>query len=46
MFWYDGKLIENDQIALEITNPGLIYGATIFTTLRVYHHSLDHPLTH
>jgi len=46
MFWYDGKLIKNDQIPLEITNPGLIYGATIFTTLRVYKHSLDHPLTH
>lgn len=46
MFWYDGKLIENDQIALEISNPGLIYGATVFTTLRIYGNSLNHPLTH
>ena len=46
MFWYDGKLVENNQISLEISNPGLIYGATVFTTLRVYHSSLNHPLTH
>jgi len=46
MFWYDGKLIENNHISLEISNPGLIYGATVFTTLRVYHFSLNHPLTH
>jgi 4-amino-4-deoxychorismate lyase len=46
MFWYDGKLVENNHISLEISNPGLIYGATVFTTLRVYNNSLDHPLTH
>lgn len=45
MFWYDGKLIEGDTISLKITEPGLIYGATVFTTLRVYQHSLDHTLT-
>jgi 4-amino-4-deoxychorismate lyase len=30
---------------LDINNPGLLYGATIFTTLRVYNDSLDNPLT-
>ncbi|GBF81964.1 aminotransferase class IV [Aphanothece sacrum] len=45
MFWYDGKLTKEDTISLNITDPGLIYGATVFTTLRVYQNSLDHPLT-
>ena len=44
-FWYDSKLIEGDTLPIEITNPGLLYGATVFTTLRVYENSLDHPLT-
>ncbi|MBW4527009.1 MAG: aminotransferase class IV [Phormidium tanganyikae FI6-MK23] len=42
--WYNGSAIESDQIQLSINDPGLIYGATTFTTLRVYR-SLDHPLT-
>ncbi len=44
-FWYDGRLIEGRNLELAIDDPGLIYGATVFTTLRVYN-SLDHPLTH
>ncbi|BAU14522.1 aminotransferase, class IV superfamily [Leptolyngbya sp. NIES-3755] len=43
-YWYNGNAIESDQIQLSITDPGLIYGATTFTTLRVYE-SLDHVLT-
>jgi 4-amino-4-deoxychorismate lyase len=46
MFWYDGKLIEKDSFELNIYEPGLLYGATVFTTLRVYQQSLTHPLTH
>lgn len=46
MFWYNGQPIHGKTLCLNITDPGLIYGATVFTTLRVYHHSLDHPLTH
>ncbi|HTL88896.1 MAG TPA: aminotransferase class IV [Leptolyngbya sp.] len=42
--WYNGNAIASDQIQLPIDDPGLIYGATTFTTLRVYR-SLDHPLT-
>lgn len=45
-FWYDGKLIASRTIELDIDNPGLLYGATIFTTLRVYENSLDNRLTH
>ncbi|ACB53099.1 putative aminotransferase, class IV [Crocosphaera subtropica ATCC 51142] len=44
-YWYDGQLFEQDTICLSIDDPGLNYGATIFTTLRVYQQSLEHPLT-
>lgn len=46
MFWYDGKLIQSQTLELDIYDPGLLYGATVFTTLRVYHNSLDSTLTH
>ncbi len=45
MFWYDGKLINSEQIQLDINEPGLCYGATAFTTMRVYNNSLDHTLS-
>ena len=45
IFWYDGKLIESQTLELDINDPGLLYGATVFTTLRVYGDSLDHNLT-
>ena len=45
MFWYDGQLIQGDSLELNIFDPGLLYGATVFTTLRVYE-SLKHRLTH
>jgi 4-amino-4-deoxychorismate lyase len=44
-YWYDGQLIYSQTIELPIDDPGLIYGATVFTTLRVYDHSLDQKLT-
>ena len=46
MFWYDGQLIDRQTLELAIDDPGLLYGATVFTTLRVYEKSLDHHLTH
>jgi 4-amino-4-deoxychorismate lyase len=46
MFWYDGQLIEKDELTLSIHHPSLLYGAMVFTTLRVYEQSLEHPLTH
>ncbi len=45
IFWYNGKLIHSNTLELAIDDPGLLYGATVFTTLRVYHHSLDSALT-
>ena len=45
MFWHDGKLINLNQLQLNINEPGLLYGATVFTTMRVYEKSLKHPLT-
>ena len=46
MYWYNGELIESETIQLPINEPGLLFGATIFTTLRVYDNSLDNRLTH
>jgi branched-subunit amino acid aminotransferase/4-amino-4-deoxychorismate lyase len=45
-YWFDGQPIEGDRIALAINEPAFLYGATAFTTLRVYQHCLNHPLTH
>jgi 4-amino-4-deoxychorismate lyase len=45
MYWYNGEAIEDNQITLDIQDAGLLYGATAFTTLRVYGGSIDHPLT-
>ncbi|QKQ78008.1 4-amino-4-deoxychorismate lyase [Nostoc sp. TCL240-02] len=45
MFWYDGKLIHSQTLELNINDPGLLFGATVFTTLRVYKNSLDSNLT-
>ncbi|NET60629.1 MAG: 4-amino-4-deoxychorismate lyase [Symploca sp. SIO2E6] len=45
MFWYNGQLIQGNSLELAINDPGLLYGATVFTTLRVYNQSLAHPLT-
>ncbi len=45
MYWYDGKLIDSQQIHLDINEPGLCYGASVFTTMRVYEESLHHRLT-
>jgi 4-amino-4-deoxychorismate lyase len=44
-YWYSGKLIASSTLELDIHDPGLLYGATVFTTLRVYGKSLDHTLT-
>ncbi len=34
MYWYCGRSIESQSIELDIHDPGLLYGATVFTTLR------------
>lgn len=34
MYWYCGRSIESQTIELDISDPGLLYGATVFTTFR------------
>jgi 4-amino-4-deoxychorismate lyase len=34
MYWYCGKSLESQTIELAVNDPGLLYGATVFTTLR------------
>lgn len=43
MYWYNGQLQDTTTLELDIQEPGLLYGATTFTTLRVYEGNLDHP---
>jgi branched-subunit amino acid aminotransferase/4-amino-4-deoxychorismate lyase len=45
MYWFDGKFHDTSNLTIACDDPALLYGATVFTTLRVYEHSLDHPLT-
>ncbi|PSB10502.1 4-amino-4-deoxychorismate lyase [Pleurocapsa sp. CCALA 161] len=45
MFWYDRQLIDAPQLHLDLNDPGLCYGATSFTTMRVYDKFLNHPFT-
>lgn len=45
IYWYQGELIRSRTLSLAIDDPGFLYGATLFTTLRIYQQSLDHPLT-
>ncbi len=46
MYWHDGKLVDSEKIELNINAIALCYGATVFTTVRVYEKSLHHNLTH
>jgi 4-amino-4-deoxychorismate lyase len=34
MYWYCGESIESQTIELDLNDPGLLYGATVFTTFR------------
>ncbi len=45
-FWYDGQTQTDDRITLSIHDPGLLYGATHFTTLRIYNQTLSDDRTH
>ncbi len=44
-FWYDGQLYTETANGISMDAPGLKFGATVFTTLRVHGDSLEHPLT-
>lgn len=43
--WLAGQLYEGDQVTIAVNNPALSYGASVFTTMRVYGNNLDHTLT-
>ncbi len=45
MYWYCGRSIESPTIELDINEPGLLYGATVFTTLRTDFLARLDPLT-
>ncbi|PSN19775.1 4-amino-4-deoxychorismate lyase [filamentous cyanobacterium CCP5] len=45
MHWFDGRPKFTDRLQLSVNDPALICGATVFTTLRVYAASLEHPST-
>ena len=45
MFYYAGELKKTNHIELDLNDSSWLYGANIFTTMRVYQHSLSHPLT-
>ena len=44
-YWFAGKLYENEQLSILPSHPALAYGASVFTTMRVYEKDLEHPLT-
>lgn len=49
-FWYDGDFFEAGEAeagshSAPLDSEGLRFGATVFTTLRVYGEDLHHPLT-
>ncbi len=44
-YWFAGQLYKGEQITIAVNNPALAYGASVFTTIRIYERSLEHPLT-
>jgi 4-amino-4-deoxychorismate lyase len=44
-YWYRGQWHDQATLHLAYDDPGLIYGASVFTTCRIYAGSIDHPLT-
>ncbi len=44
-FWYNGNPETGDRIPISITDPALLYGATHFTTLRIYNQTLTDSRT-
>lgn len=44
-YWFAGKLYGDEQLSIAPHSPALAYGASVFTTMRIYENSLEHPLT-
>lgn len=45
MYWYNGRVCSGERVEVGVSDPGLLYGATTFTTLRVYEGGLLDPRT-
>ncbi|AFY39056.1 aminotransferase class IV [[Leptolyngbya] sp. PCC 7376] len=45
-YWFAGDWYNHAEITLSVTDPSFLYGATIFTTLRVFKQDLEHPDSH
>lgn len=43
--WYDGEYYTDGRIPIAVNDPGLLFGATVFSTLRVYGGDLNDPRT-
>lgn len=43
--WYNGGLSNSPTLEIAPDDVALLYGATLFTTLRIYENRLDHSLT-
>jgi branched-subunit amino acid aminotransferase/4-amino-4-deoxychorismate lyase len=44
-YWWTGQLHFGNTLELSLDDPAFLYGATVFTTLRVYRQNPQHPLT-
>lgn len=47
-YWYSGRWVDEKSVSKvdrPLDNIGLRFGATVFTTMRVYENELSHPLT-
>jgi branched-subunit amino acid aminotransferase/4-amino-4-deoxychorismate lyase len=44
-YWYRGHWHPASQLSIDYDHPALLYGASIFTTMRRYQGDLAHPLT-
>jgi branched-subunit amino acid aminotransferase/4-amino-4-deoxychorismate lyase len=44
-YWYQGELIDSPFLQIPYDDPALIYGASVFTTCRIYGEKIGHPLT-
>jgi branched-subunit amino acid aminotransferase/4-amino-4-deoxychorismate lyase len=44
-YWYQGEFIDSPFLQIAYDDPALIYGASVFTTCRIYERLIDHPLT-
>jgi branched-chain amino acid aminotransferase len=44
-YWWAGQLHVGNTLELNLDDPGFLYGATVFTTLRIYQQNPQHPLT-